>query len=472
MKLQRRMSRRALVGLGALGWAGGMLAACAPAPAPTATPAPKPAEKAAEKPAAAEPTKPAAPAAKAPAAGKAGVEVNLMAAKWVIDEWRLPDWIDAYNKMGPNKVNLEQVPDGWEAKVQAAIRSGDVAWDGVGIMTPFINKVQYVEGGMIQGADQYIGGSNVDGAKELLGDMVPTIKQDITYKGKVYGVPYSVEAIGLMFYRDPLAAVGYKEAPATWDDTLDASKKVGDRFKTEQITPIAWVGAIHTGIQGLTHAATKNPYDADGLLDVTGEAAQKALRWMQLLFKEGVTPPHGSDGYLELWQRAKLSMLLAQNSRGVWAQRVHGPEKADTAKLPLPAKGAASAGSPFWSNTFVVFEKAKQPQAYVDFLIWLLGPKNADVHKAIIESGKAPTLNSIYKSQVETNPVFKWMALHRDMIADSVPYPENAFWAIQNSKINPWITKLMEKDTTLTPEEAMANALKETKEEIAKQKVK
>ena len=81
------------------------------------------------------------------------------------------------------------------------------------------------------------------------------------------------------------------------------------------------------------------------------------------------------------------------------------------------AKGAANAGSPFWSNTFVVFEKAKQPQAYVDFLIWLLGPKNADVHKAIIESGKAPTLNSVYKSQVETNPVFKWMALHRDMIA-------------------------------------------------------
>jgi hypothetical protein len=193
---------------------------------------------------------------------------------------------------------------------------------------------------------------------------------------------------------------------------------------------------------------------------------------MQTLFKEGVTPPHGTDGYLELWQRAKLSMLLAQNSRGVWAQRVHGADKADTGKLPLPAKGAANAGSPFWSNTFVVFEKAKQPQAYVDFLVWMLDSKNSQVHKAVIESGKCPIHNPTYATLVEPNPVFRWMSLHRDMVADAVPYPENTFWTIQNSKIMPWVGKLMEKDAKLTPEEAMQGALKEIKEEVEKQKVK
>lgn len=465
------LSRRRLFQVTAFVGVGALVAACAPAATSTPVPISKPAAPAA--PAQSAPVAPtAAPAAQPKPAGRPGVEVNIIAAKWVIDEWKLPDWVQAYNKIGPNQVNLEQVPDGWEAKVMAMIRSGDVQWDGNGIMTPFVRKVQWAESGMVQSVDQFTAGSNVDGAKELLGDLVPTIKQDITYKGKVYGVPYSVEAIGLMWYREPLAAVGYNDVPATWDDTLDAAKKVGAKFKDEQITPIAWVGAIHTGIQGLMHTATKTPYTDEGLLDITGPAGQKALSWMQTLVKEGVTPPHGSDGYLELWQRAKLSMLLAQNSRGVWAQRVHGPEKADTGKLPLPAKGVVNAGSPFWSNTFVLFEKAKQPQAYVDFLIWLLGPKNPEVHKAIIDSGKAPTLNSIYKSLVEPNATFRWMAQHRDMIADSVPYPENTFWEIQNSKITPWITKLMAKDSKLTPEEAMANALKEIKEEIAKQKVK
>jgi ABC-type glycerol-3-phosphate transport system substrate-binding protein len=165
-------------------------------------------------------------------------------------------------------------------------------------------------------------------------------------------------------------------------------------------------------------------------------------------------------------------MLIAQNSRGVWAQRVHGAEKADTGMLPLPAKGAPNAGAPFWSNTFAVFDKAKQPQAYTDFLIWLLGPANKDVHQAIVESGKCPVPRSIYPAMVDTKPQYKWMALHRDMVAASVPYPENSFWALQNTKVLPWITKLMEKDTKLTPQEAMANAVKEIKEEVAKQKVR
>lgn len=478
MNSVQQLSRRTLFAGASLWSAGAILAACGGSAAPTSTAAPKaaaptaapkPAEKTAEKPAA---TTAATAAAQTKPAGQAGAQVNLVAAKWVIDEWKLTDWIEQYNKMGGAKVTLEQQPEGWEPKVMAMIRAGDVQWDGVGIMTPFIDKVKWAESEMIQPIDQYISVSSVDGAKDLLADMVPTIKQDVTYKGKVYGIPYSVEAIGLMWYREPLSAVGHKEAPTTWNDTLDAARKIGEQLKSQQITPLAWVGAIHTSIQALTHSATKTPYTSDGLLDITGEGGIKALSWMHELFKAGVTPPHGSDGYLELWQRAKLSMLLAQNSRGVWAQRVHGADKADTAKLPLPAKDAPNGGSPFWSNTFVTLNKAKQPQAYNDFLIWLLGPKNKEVHTAIIASGKAPTLNSVYKSLVEPNQQFRWMTAHRDMIANSAPYPENAFWGIQNAKIMPWITKLMDKDTTLSPEQAMKNALQEVKDEVAKQKVR
>jgi ABC-type glycerol-3-phosphate transport system substrate-binding protein len=162
---------------------------------------------------------------------------------------------------------------------------------------------------------------------------------------------------------------------------------------------------------------------------------------------------------------------MAQNSRGVWAQRIFGPDKADTGSLPVPAKGNPHAGSPFWSNTFVVFQGAKNAQQLVDFYIWLLGPKNDSVQQAVIESGKAPVLNSIYKSKIENNARFRWMAAFRDLIAASVPYPENTFWSIQHSKIMPWVSKLMEPGTTLSPEEAMRSALQEVKEEVAKQKV-
>lgn len=462
--VSRRIFLRDTLLLGTVGVLSPILAACQ-----SSTSAPAPGNKAAE------PTAPAksngAPAATNKPAGQGSAEVNVLAAEWVIKEWKLPDWVAEYNGMGASKVNVEQAPEDFVAKVQAMVRSGDVLYDGIGIMTPFIGKVQWAESGLIQPVDAFIKSSSSEGAADIVGDWVPTIKQDITYKGQTYGIPYSVEAIGLMWFTEPLKTIGYEEGPATWDDTIDAARKVREQFKQEQITAIGWNNGIHTSIQGLIHTATKTPYTDEGLIDITGEAGIKAVTFLQNLFKEGLTPPHGSDGIIELWERAKLGMFLAQNSRGVWAQRVHGPDKAATGKLPLPAQGAVNAGSPFWSNTFTVVNKAKQPQALVDFYVWLLGPKNTQVHQAIIESGKAPVLDSIYDSLVKPNKQFAWMALHRDMIADSVPYPENTFWSIQNTKIMPWIAKLLEKDTTLTPEEAMNNALNEVKDEVAKQKV-
>src|SRR5690606_31188091 len=101
---------------------------------------------------------------------------------WVIDEWRLPDWVTEYNKLGQATVKVEQAPQDYVPKVQAMVRSGDVLYDGIGIMTPFINKVQWVESGMIQAIDEYVKSSSVEGAADLFDDWVPTIKQDVTYK--------------------------------------------------------------------------------------------------------------------------------------------------------------------------------------------------------------------------------------------------------------------------------------------------
>jgi len=442
----RRLTRRHAIAVGALATAAGPVLAACDAPA-----AGRPAE--------------------APAKGR--VEVGLIAARWVIDEWGLPQWVEQYNKESPSAmIKLEQVPDGWQAKVLSMIREGSLVWDGVGIMTPFIDKVQWVESGMIQPIDQYVQVSTVDGAKTILGDLVPTVKQDVTYKGQIYGIPYSVEAIGLMWYTEYLGGIGLREPPGTWDALLDAAKKIQIQFRSQEVVPFAWVPAIHTSLQALIHAATDKPYTSEGLLDITGPASMRALRFMRSLVEEGLTPPHGSDGYLDLWQRSKLALLLAQNSRGVWAQRIFGPDKADTGPVPVAMRGGPQSGTPFWSNTFVVFNGAKHPQQLVDFYIWLLGPKNDKVQQAIIESGKAPVLDSIYKSKIENNQRFRWMARFRDLIAASVPYPENTFWSIQNSKIMPWINRLMEKGSTLSLEEAMNNALQEIREEVAKQKVR
>lgn len=454
-----------------------MLAACGGSPPPASSgsssaPATAPPAQPTSAPTQAPQTAAAKPTAANPPASKNKVTIELTAADWVIQEWKLPDWVKAYNDLGGNQVNLTKTVDGWDTKVLAMIRQGDVLWDGVGIMTPFIDKVKWVETEMIQPVEALIQSSVADDAKKITSDWVPTIKQDISYKGKVYGIPYSVEAIGQMWLTEFLTGVGINENPATWSETLDATLKIKEKYASQQVTPYAWSNGLHTSLQALMHSAMKNPYTTEGLLDITSDSSLKACDWLINLVKGGVTPPHGSDGTIDLWQKRKLALLLAQNSRGVWAQRIFGMSAAGTGVLPVPEKGGPNSGSPFWSNTFVLLNKAKHPQETVDFYVWLLGPSNKEVWQAIISSGKAPVLSSTYTSMIENNADYKWMAAFRDMIANSVPYPENTFWAIQNAKIMPWISKMLTAPFNLSAQEAMESALKEIKDEVAKQKVK
>lgn len=471
------ISRRGFLGALAAGGATVLVAACsqAPSPAPTTNSTASSASSASS-PSAAKPTVASAqsgtqPTAAVSSAGGSKATVELIADSWVIQEWKLPDWVKQYNGMGGDQIHLTQAVTGWDTKVLAMIRQGNVLWDGHGIMTPFVEKVEDVESGMIQPIDDLVQSSSQPDAKTIVGDLVPTVKQDITYKGKLYGIPYSVEAIGQMWLTEFTDGAGITGNPATWSATLDAAMKIKDKYASQKVTAYAFNQGLHTSLEALVHSGSKTPYTSDGLVDMTGDVSLKACDWMVNLAKQSLTPPHLWDGAYDLWQKKKLALFLAQNSRGVWAQNIFGMSAAGTGAVPLMEDGSANSGSPFWSNTFTVFEKAKNPQALTDFYVWLLGPSNKDVQQAIIASGKSPVLNSIYTSMIQNNANYKWMADFLPVIAGSVPYPENTFWNIQNAKILPWISKMVTPPYSVTPQEAMQGALKDVQAEIAKQKV-
>lgn len=456
------VSRRGLLGGLATAGAAVLVTACGSTAASPST----------SKPTVASAKQQSAPTAANQASSKGKATINLLADSWVIQEWRLKDWIKQYNALGGDQVHLTQSVQGWDTKALAMIRQGNIIWDGHGIMTPFIEKVEDVASGMIQPVDEYVTASTQPDAKVILSDLVPTVKQDISYKGKVYGIPYSVEAIGQMWLTEFLDGAGLKDNPPTWSATLDAAMKIKSKYESQKVTAYAFNQGLHTSLQALIHAGTKTPYTSDGLLDITGTVSIKACEWMVNLAKNALTPPHLWDGAYTLWQKKKLGLFLAQNSRGVWAQRIFGMKAAGTGAVPLMEKDGPNSGSPFWSNTFTVFKGAKQPQALVDFYIWLLGPSNKPVQKAIIASGKAPVLQPIYKSMIENNPDYKWMADFLPVISGSVPYPENSFWNLQNNDILPWISKMVTPPFNLSPQEAMASALKAVKADVSKQQVK
>ncbi|HNY21995.1 MAG TPA: extracellular solute-binding protein [Treponemataceae bacterium] len=56
-----------------------------------------------------------------------------------------------------------------------------------------------------------------------------------SYKGKIYGLPYTMGGVGIWYNKELLAKVGYNTPPETWNDFLDCVKKL----KAAGITPIA-----------------------------------------------------------------------------------------------------------------------------------------------------------------------------------------------------------------------------------------
>jgi len=56
-----------------------------------------------------------------------------------------------------------------------------------------------------------------------------------SYKGKIYGLPYTMCGVGIWYNKDLLAKVGYNNPPETWKDFIDCVKKL----KAAGITPIA-----------------------------------------------------------------------------------------------------------------------------------------------------------------------------------------------------------------------------------------
>jgi ABC-type glycerol-3-phosphate transport system substrate-binding protein len=186
---------------------------------------------------------------------------------------------------------------------------------------------------------------------------------------------------------------------------------------------------------------------------------------------EGLTPPHGFDGWLDMYYAGKLSSVQAQSSRGVWGQLAFGTEKVATSPIPTYKKGSG-AGTAFWGNCVSLINKAPNPQEAMDYLIFTMGLQNERFQKTCMQTGKTPVYQSAYKF-IETDPRFRtysWMIAMRDQVDRSMSRPFNNYFAIQDTYYRKYLVPFVEPKSTMTPEECAASIVKDAKAEIAKQK--
>src|SRR5207237_1219155 len=171
---------------------GGLLAACsAPAPAPTAAPAAAPTAAPAAKPttapAAAPTSAPAAQPTTAPAAAPTQAPAQAASTRpltptfyqWIVDlHPSLPQVNDAFKQTTPLNFQIAPVQGFGIDRFVAEARDKTSTWDVYVGMTPFVEMSALIQADVIEPWDNYI-------PKDILADMIPSIRDECTVNGKL-----------------------------------------------------------------------------------------------------------------------------------------------------------------------------------------------------------------------------------------------------------------------------------------------
>ncbi|HEY1609053.1 MAG TPA: sugar ABC transporter substrate-binding protein [Paraburkholderia sp.] len=132
--------------------------------------------------------------------------------------------------------------------------------------------------------------------------------------GKTYGLPIAASARALYYNKDMLASVGYPNGPKTWNDVIDASKKLkakgiaGFGLQGKEIeTDVYWYYALWTNGGDVVGKNNKAVFNSP--------AGVKAATLYKTMIDEGLTQP-GVTGYSRedvqnLFKQGRVAMVIS-----------------------------------------------------------------------------------------------------------------------------------------------------------------
>jgi ABC-type glycerol-3-phosphate transport system substrate-binding protein len=411
---------------------------------------------------AAEPTA----AAAAPAASDA--PIRLLIRSDIKSAYAADKAVEEWNKEMGSKITLDEPAAGDPTqKIQAAQAAGDLLWDGFAVMVVPWDTEQWVKRGLVQPLDELISTSKIPDASKVVPGIIPSILESTKYEGKQYAIPGNVGSVTLAWMTEPLTKAGIDKPPTTWDEVYAAAKQIKET--SPEMTPFDSAGSPLCDLYAMMWGATDNPFNAEGLVDITGPVAIEALKWQQQMVAEELMPAIHKESFGN-WLKGGTAIITSFDVAGTMAQQTFGNDKASTGTNFFKEAGNTQAGTPFWINSCVVLNKAKNPQGVADFYLWWFGPSNKATGQQIATVAAKPCYQYTYDEYVKSNPGLAWEIEGIELVRNSKQFPVTSNNGIEQAKTAPWVEKVLDPNQKMDPMEAMESALKEIKDELAKQR--
>jgi multiple sugar transport system substrate-binding protein len=274
-------------------------------------------------------------------------------------------------------------------------------------------------------------------SEELRSEYLDAPVQANTYKDKIYGVPWFTDA-GMFYYRkDLLEKAGANEAPRTWDEVVELSRKIVDAGDAEY--GMLFQGAEYEGgvCNGCEYIWTSggNVLDEDDLSNVVIESPEAAngLAIERMLVAEGIAPEAvvvykeqeahtaflaGGYAFIRNWPY----MFGLVSDPAISSLK---PEQIGIAPLPVAKDGDQSYSALGGWNFFISETSEKKEQAW-EFIKFMSEPEQQAFFA--INASFLPTRKAIYDDQQVTKDA-PAVEIAKEVTQNSRPRPTHPFYS-------------------------------------------
>jgi len=213
------------------------------------------------------------------------------------------------------------------------------------------------------------------GMEEELDDLLPLARDVVTIDGKLWGVPHTLDCLGLFYNKSHFKDAGITQPPEDFDTFRETARKLTDPGRGRYgffLHPEGW------WFEPFLFGFGGRYYDPSGNLSIQSDQTLKALHFL-IDFKEAdkSVPPVNvrNDAYsimMQSFKSGQVSMIL----NGPWSIRdiLAGQAfKDDTSNLgvaPVP-RGPVDRHSPMGCQSFVIGKGCKyrpEAQAFIRFI--------------------------------------------------------------------------------------------------------
>ncbi len=406
--------------------------------------------------------------------GQGGRPLTPTFYQWIVDEHPAVQKVNqAFAGQHSLQAKIAPVSGFGIQRFVAEAKDKSSTWDIYVGMTPFVEMGQLVEAGVIEPWDSHL-------QKSVLDDLVPSIRDESTFKGKVYDWPFLLDITLLAWNADIVQKAGLdtETAPKTWDDLVASARKV----QQSGAAPFGVTFDAHgwRSLVPITYSIRTDVYDDQGLFDFTSDAAVEALQVMRRL-KEVAHPdvlnPGTADGGVNgtpdegaFTARQVAYYVKYENAPIRMAAKWPDPSRLRMGALPSVPGGAGA--TVFWDTGAAVFTYGKNKSLVADYmkaLTYDAGVWQQSIGAGTEQVGQLPPYQSLWNQWRTSPPAWlpKWAFFVYDQLRVSRAIQPGK-WGLQQFVIGQPHWQRYLTGEVADPKRAMQDAMSAVRAEVKK----